>query len=79
MLSIVLISLLTRHVARPLADFLSATFTMNRYYCGGDVPKFEPKVRLNVRNIDKIIQKLRQLYQEKPNLFEIPTFAQKVY
>ena len=40
---------------------------------------FEPIKRLNIRNMDKIIQKLRRIYQEKPGLFEVPTFAQKVY
>ena len=46
---------------------------------GGDVPKFEPKVRLNYSNVDRIIRKLRLIYQEKPDLFNIPTFALKMY
>jgi hypothetical protein len=46
---------------------------------GDDVPKFEPIRRLNLSNLDKSIQKLRKIYREKPEWFEIPVFAQKTY
>jgi hypothetical protein len=46
---------------------------------GGDVPKFEPQKRLNFSNLDKSIQKLRKIYREKPEWFEIPDFAKKTY
>lgn len=49
------------------------------FFGGDDVPKFEPALRLKYKNIDRIIRKLRQIYQEKPSLFEIPAFAYKVY
>ncbi|MDP2668768.1 MAG: hypothetical protein Q8P07_02970 [bacterium] len=44
----------------------------------GDVPKLEPK-RLNFRSVDKIVRDLRRIYKENPALFDIPTFAQKIY
>lgn len=47
--------------------------------CGEDVPKLEPTRRLNFSNLDKSIQKLRKIYREKPEWFEVPDFAQKVY
>jgi len=47
--------------------------------CGGDVRKFEPLKRLNIRNLDLIIRKLRLIYKEKPEYFEVPSFAVKVY
>ena len=47
--------------------------------CGDDCRNFEPIGRLSHSNVDKIIRKLRQIYQEKPDLFEIPNFALKVY
>src|SRR3989344_8164402 len=43
--------------------------------CGDDCRNFEPLGRLNYRNVDKIIRNLRRMYQEKPEFFEIPTFA----
>ena len=46
---------------------------------GDDVRNFELIGRLNYGNIDKIIRKLRRIYQEKPDLFEVPIFAQKIY
>ena len=46
---------------------------------GGDVPKLEPIKRLNYRIVDKMVRDLRRIYKEKPNLFDIPTFAQKQY
>jgi len=46
---------------------------------GDDVPMFEPVKRLNVRNIDRIIRNLRQIYKENPGYFDIPEFAQKIY
>jgi hypothetical protein len=47
-------------------------------FCGGDVPKLEPK-RLNFRSVDKMVRDLRRIYKENPVLFDIPTFAQKQY
>jgi hypothetical protein len=46
---------------------------------GGDVRKFEPVKRLNIRSLDLIIRKLRQIYKENPAYFDIPEFVQKVY
>ena len=46
---------------------------------GGDVPMFEPIKRLNYRIIDKIVRDLRRIYKERPALFDIPAFAQKIY
>ena len=46
---------------------------------GDDCRNFEPLGRLNYSNVDKIIRNLRQMYQEKPESFEVPTFAQKQY
>ena len=46
--------------------------------CGGDVPKLEP-VRLNFRRIDKIVRDVRRIYKENSALFDVPTFAQKIY
>ena len=46
---------------------------------GGDARNFEPIVRLSYSNVDKIIRKLRRMYREKPALFDISTFAQKIY
>ncbi len=53
---------------KPISDF-----------CGDDCRNFEPKVRLSYGNVDRIIRKLRGIYQETPDLFDVPTFAQKVY
>jgi len=47
--------------------------------CGGDVRKFEPVKRLNIRNLDLIIRKLRLIYRENPEYFDVPSFAVKVY
>lgn len=68
--------------------FINFVFKIYRkiktFYCsffkttgGDDVPKFELK-RLNCGTINKTIQKLRQIYKENPEQFEIPDFAQKV-
>ncbi len=46
---------------------------------GGDVPKFEPIKRLTIRNLDLIMRKLRLIYKEKPECFDVPNFAVKVY
>ncbi len=47
---------------------------------GGDGWRnFEQRERFSYSNVDKIIRKLRRIYQERPDLFEIPMFAQKVY
>lgn len=46
---------------------------------GDDWRNFEPIGRLNYGKVDRIIRKLRRIYQEKPGLFDVPTFAQKVY
>ena len=46
---------------------------------GGDVRNFESIGRLSYSNVDGIIRKLRRMYQEKQDLFEVPTFAQKIY
>lgn len=40
---------------------------------------FELVNRLNIRNIDSAIRKLRKLYKENPSYFDIPEFAQKAY
>jgi len=45
---------------------------------GGDVPKLEPR-RLDFRSVDKIVRDLRRIYKENPALFDVPTFARKVY
>lgn len=47
--------------------------------CGGDVPKLEPIRSLHYSRVDKIVRDLRRIYKEKPDSFEIPAFAQKVY
>ena len=54
---------------------------MRHFYkqSGGDVPKFEPVKRLNNRVVDKLIRDLRRIYKENPALFDLPTFALKVY
>ena len=46
---------------------------------GGDVPMFELVKRLNYRIVDKMVRDLRRIYKENPNLFDVPTFAQKQY
>jgi hypothetical protein len=43
------------------------------------IPILEPIRRLNYRIVDKIVRDLRRIYQEKPNLFDIPAFARKIY
>lgn len=48
------------------------------FNCGDDARNFEP-IGLSYSNVDRIIRKLRRMYQEKPDLFEVPTFALKVY
>jgi len=48
------------------------------YFCGDDWHNFEPK-RLNFNWADKVIRELRQIYYEKPEFFDVPTFAQKQY
>jgi len=48
-------------------------------HCGGDFRKFESMRRLNFNNLDRSIQKLRRIYRENPEWFEIPVFAQKIY
>jgi len=39
---------------------------------------FEPK-RLTIGQIDKAILRLRSVYKENPEYFEVPNFAIKVY
>lgn len=39
---------------------------------GGDVPKLEPKRRLNLWILDTSIQKLRAIYKAHPQWFEVP-------
>jgi len=46
---------------------------------GGDVRNFEPIRRLDFSNLDKSIWQLRKIYREKPEWYEIPLFAQKIY
>jgi hypothetical protein len=46
--------------------------TLSLIQCGDDVPKFEPKKRLNFIIIDKSIQELRATYKAHPEWFEIP-------
>jgi len=46
---------------------------------GDDCRNFEPKVQLNYSNVDKIVRDLRRIYKENLTLFDVPTFAQKVY
>ena len=54
--------------------------TIYAYSIGGDdVPKFEPVKRLNYGIVDKMVRDLRRIYKENPDLFEVPTFAQKIY
>jgi hypothetical protein len=48
------------------------------FVCGGDVRKFELVERLNIRSLDLIIRKLRLIYKEKPECFEVPSFALKI-
>jgi hypothetical protein len=48
-------------------------------HCGDDCRNFEQIGRFNYSNVDRIIRKLRRIYQEKPDLFDIPTFTQKIY
>lgn len=52
--------------------------TYSSGYCGGDVPKLEPK-RLDFKSVDKIVRDLRRIYKENPDFFDVPTFAQKIY
>jgi len=40
--------------------------------CGDDVPKLEPKGRLNLWILDTSIQKLRKMHKEHPEWFETP-------
>lgn len=70
-------------------DFLYATSVSSRLIFttylvltvtgGGDCRNFEPIGRLSFSNLDKSIQKLRRIYREEPEWFEIPNFAQKIY
>jgi hypothetical protein len=47
-------------------DFkIYAINTVSQNTGGGDVPKFEPRIWLNVRDIEKIIRKLRRINQKK--------------
>jgi len=54
--------------------FFGARWVFNTFFevffyfsrCGGDVPKFEPKTRLNFAIIDKSIKKLRAIYKVHP-------------
>jgi len=46
---------------------------------GGGVRNFEPMEWLSYSYVDRIIQKLRWIYQEKPESVEMSTFAQKQY
>ena len=46
---------------------------------GGDVPMFEPIGRLKISQVDKMVRQMRQIYKERPNLFDVPDFAQKIY
>ena len=39
---------------------------------GGDVPKLEPKRRLNFAILNKSIQELRVMYKAHPEWFEVP-------
>jgi hypothetical protein len=41
-------------------------------FCGGDVPKFEPKKWLKFKDIDKSIRELRAMYKIHPEWFETP-------
>lgn len=47
--------------------------------CGGDVPKLEPIRSLHYTRVDKLVRDLRRIYQKKPDSFEVPTFAKKIY
>ena len=49
------------------------------FLCGDDVPMFEPIRMLHFSRVDKIVRDLRRIYRENPDLFDIPTFAQKQY
>src|SRR3989339_2232518 len=42
------------------------------YYCGGDVPKFEPKKWFKFKDIDKSIRELRAMFKVHPEWFETP-------
>ncbi len=39
---------------------------------GDDAQNFEPKLRLKFEDLDKSIQKLRAIYKEHPEWFEVP-------
>lgn len=39
---------------------------------GDDAPKFEPKMWLKFKDIDKSIQELRAIYKVHPEWFEVP-------
>jgi len=41
-------------------------------FCGGGVPKFEPKIRLPFGKLDKSIQELRAMHKAHPEWFEVP-------
>lgn len=44
----------------------------------GGVPMFEPR-QFTIGQVGKIIEKLRRIYQEKSDLFDILVYAQKQY
>lgn len=53
-------------IAPPSSEYLLPTVKL----CGDDVPKFEPKRRLNFAIIDKSIQELRAIFKVHPEWFE---------
>jgi|GEM_PF-2647892 len=40
--------------------------------CGDDVRKFEPKVWLKFKDLDKSIRELRAMFKQHPQWFEVP-------
>jgi len=67
-----------QRIKKVYGERIPPTLKLWRDEGGGDVPKLEPK-RLNFRSVDKIVRNLRRIYKENPALFDVPTFARKIY
>lgn len=70
-------------VGRSITDLAwdpSASVILTAYKnCGDGWRNFELASRLSFTKLDRSIQKLRRIYREKPEWFEILDFAQKIY
>jgi hypothetical protein len=62
-----------------VATLIATRSTISKIVGGNSWRDFELARRPSFAVIDKSIQKLRKIYREKPEWFEIPAFAQKTY